>query len=432
MSRRTAVLFLLVFALLAGSLDASAESEPVRASIDALSAPGEATRRAAVKALVDALPASRAPVIAALEDARPEVQVHLIEVLGRDGSPAAIRALLLALAAAEPLQASRIRHSLVARAEVSRRVLEAWAEDPSLKTPGEGGAVSKEVVALETLLRRAEAERLFLSRKSVTGGTGSYRGQYELLEPYREEALDVCVGILLDRAVDEPGVFTTGRFELLRSPERAVDMVELIGMASHAFAELGRPSDDEHMRVLEAELEVLYSRIKDYPGFLDPAFLENLGRYADILVALYHVHPTRYARGLKHLLKNISPGGDWHDGLTVSHRAAILLQVGRYEEAIQEFERLLGGRDRLGIASRTVTYYNMACAYAQWGERIEGEERAEKRELALEYLQRSVAAGWSDVGWLDEDRDLDPIRATDAFQRLRQMVLVANIPPEER
>lgn len=432
MSRPGAGLFLLVLTLLAGSRAAWAGSEAVRASIEALSAPGEATRRAAVEALVDALPASRPLVLEALEDARPEVQLHLIEVLGRDGSPAAIRALLVALAAAEPLQASRIRYSLVARPEVAQSVLEAWAEDPSLRVPDDGETVSPEVQALEVLLRRAEAERLFLARKSITGGTGSYRGQYQSLEPYRDEALDLCVGILLDRAVDEPGVFTTGRFEFLRTPDRAVDMDELIGMASHAFAELGRPTDHEHVRLLEAELRVLLSRIQEYRGFGDLTFLENLGRYADILVALFHVYPKRYGRGVDQLLRNISPGGDWYDGLTVSHRAAILLQVGRYEEAIREFEYLLRRRDPVGITSRTVTYYNMACAYAQWGERVEGAEREEKRQLALEYLQRTVAAGWSDVGWLDEDRDLDPIRKTDEFQRIRRAVLVANIPPEER
>ena len=425
------LLLLPLLGLTGGRGWAEAEAPAIPAAIEALAAPGEATRRAAVEALVRALPASRTPVIEALGRARPEVQVHLIEVLGRDGSPPAVRALLEALKQADPLQATRIRHTLVRREDASRRVLEAWAQDPALRA-AEGRPATPEVLALEAMLRRAEAERLFLARKSRTGGTGSYRGQFADLEPYREEALALCVAILRDRAIEEPGVFTAGRFEFLRPPDRAMDMDELTGMASHAFGELARPSDGPSLVALDEELRGVYGTLSDLTRF-DFDLLEPLGRYTDLLIALHRVLPQRYEGLVALLLRDVSPPrGRWSSSLTVGQRANLLLRVGRYEEALGEYGILLERFDPLGLVSDALTNYNMACAYAQWGESMEGAARERRRRLALEHLERAVQAGWSDVGWLDEDRDLDPIRDTEAFRAVRQRAVEANIPPEER
>ncbi|MFV1958981.1 MAG: hypothetical protein ACC662_06165 [Planctomycetota bacterium] len=401
-------------------------------AIEDLSSLAETRREAALERLVELLPGSRAAVIDALSDAPFEVKEALTAVLARDGSAPAVRALLAELKRADSLLAARIRHRIALDPVTTENVLSAWRQDPSLRL-GADGKVAGPTAALERLLDRVEVERLFLSRKSRSGSTGAYRGQYDVLEPHREVAVALATAILLDRALPEEGVYSTGPFAFLRPPPEHIDIGELRSMAAHAFEELARESDVRAVSELGAFLFVLRRRIVSSYASDDFDFLENVGRYADIVVALYHVQPQRYAALLEELLAKLKPMGEWWRWMTPSHRASILLQVGRYEEAIRAFQDLLRAPP-FGVAppSRAMTYYNMACAFARWGERVEGKDRQEKRIWALYYLERAIEHHWSDIGWFDEDRDLDLIRDSREFRRLRERVIEANTPPSER
>jgi Flp pilus assembly protein TadD len=53
-------------------------------------------------------------------------------------------------------------------------------------------------------------------------------------------------------------------------------------------------------------------------------------------------------------------------------------------------------------------YYNMACVYA-----LQGQE-----ELALRYLQIAAMNGYATAEGIDQDPDLEPLRATPAYRAL--------------
>lgn len=58
-------------------------------------------------------------------------------------------------------------------------------------------------------------------------------------------------------------------------------------------------------------------------------------------------------------------------------------------------------------------FYNLACMEAQYG----------SREQAVRYLEKSVAAGWSQVEAAEKDADLAPVRATAGWEQLRQKMI---------
>ena len=72
-----------------------------------------------------------------------------------------------------------------------------------------------------------------------------------------------------------------------------------------------------------------------------------------------------------------------------------------------------GGRRNVEAALRLRpddfgTLYNAACFYAQAGE----------SEHALELLDRAVATGQGFRNWVENDSDLDPIRASSRFNEI--------------
>ncbi|HVS01456.1 MAG TPA: protein kinase [Thermoanaerobaculia bacterium] len=81
----------------------------------------------------------------------------------------------------------------------------------------------------------------------------------------------------------------------------------------------------------------------------------------------------------------------------------------------------LGDRDKgLEWAQRAVaidphnpaTLYNVACTYAQLGQ----------VEHAIDCLEESVVNGMSEIGWLEHDPDLDPLREEPRFRELSERV----------
>jgi len=398
-----------------------ATAEATARAIEDLRSPFERTRRAAVRTLVAGLPDTRDAVIAALPVASPAAQLLLVEVLVADGSLPAIRALLATMSAADEALAVRIRLLLVRDAATAGRVLEAWEADATLRQD-ERGKVTDRTRILERLLRRAEAERLFVSRKSKTGSTGSYRGQYDVLRPYRREALAVCVAILTDRAIPIPGVYTAGTFSFLRPPPVHVRTNELIGMAAHAYSELAQPTDTSHNMTLAKrmlELKTKLDRMSYYDD--DVLFADLLNQFADLLVALYLVRPAMFRSHLEEFLQDLEMPRNrmWRNALGTSYRPIVLLRVGRYEEAVDALEMIVRFDMQLSSAS---AHYNLACAYAQWGSGLEGRERARKLSKALDHLELAVEHQWLDIGWMEQDRDLEPIRDTARYRRLAARV----------
>lgn len=413
----------------------------------------QSERHRGVEALVALLPGVRERVVDALPRAPWVVQVELLEVLARDGSAQAQSALLGHLDRTDETQAVRIRVGLVRDPAAAQRLLATYRRDPRkfLRGTKPTAQVARRRLDLVRLLERAEVERLFLSRKSKSGSTGYYKGQYDVLADakrgpaYRDLALRVVTGIALDQAVPTPGVYTSGVYRFLRP--HAVDEWELRGMATNAVAELCTREDQEILQRLAEQLGVLqekrdrlFSRLyllgRRYGDaskpFQDALFDwdDALGEYADMLTCIYNITPDRYYDDLvEGFLQELE---DYRYPYVPIRRssyvAAVLIRVGWYERAIYAYDRSMewGG-------SRALGYYNQACAFANWSlqEGLSPGRRRSYRLLALRKLADSVKEGWSDIGWMDQDRDLDPIRDTEAYRGLLEHIRRTYRPPED-
>jgi len=87
----------------------------------------------------------------------------------------------------------------------------------------------------------------------------------------------------------------------------------------------------------------------------------------------------------------------------LSDRAIDLMQEGRLAEA----EAAL--RDALSIAPRlSINLYNLACVKARQGH----------GEQAMDYLERAVAAGFTEFAFIEADPDLDSLRKLPRYQKL--------------
>jgi len=394
-----------------------------------LASPALGERRAGVRMLVGLLPEVRRRVIDALPTASWTVQVHLIEVLARDGSEAAVQALLEHLIRAESTQAMIIRDHLARDPKASAALLATWRRDPPgfLRRAGTDGDAPARLAALIHLCRRAEIEAIFLSRKSKTGSTGYYDGQYDLLQgvgreaDFRSQALEIATGIALDEAVPTEGLFRTGVYRFVRPHH--VDEWELKSMALHAAAELCTQEDKEVIARLEVRLVELMGERADLfdrmqeaytgrwsdKGFQDAltAWDDALAEYLDQLACLYQIEPLRYRLFVERFLSELDGYGAPFAPLDPEgYIAGLLIRVGWYDRAIQAFQRSM----RRG--SPAISYYNMACAAASASKKVglSASRRDRYLNTGLVYLSMAVEGGWSDIEWMNEDRDLEPLR----------------------
>ena len=62
-------------------------------------------------------------------------------------------------------------------------------------------------------------------------------------------------------------------------------------------------------------------------------------------------------------------------------------------------------------------WYDFACVYAIASGKI-ADKNAEFADRAMELLQKTVKAGYKDVGHLKQDKVLDPLRERDDFKKL--------------
>jgi hypothetical protein len=403
------------------------EGSTASRALKRLASPVLEVRLAATQRLIGLLPAARPAVIKALQGSTWSVQVQLLEVLGQDGSDEALRALLAHLVRADEAQAVRIRRSLLIDVGASTRLLASWRVDPKAFFAAAGTAGKGRLEALVQLLRRAEIEANFLSRKSKSGSTGYYKGQYDLLkgaglEPgYRALALKVVTGIAVDRAIRTPGHYRTGVYRFLRA--HYVDEWEFRSMALNAVSELCTPKNVRVVEELERERlrlflkrETLKERFAEVANRYswdskeyDDAKLDwedSLGAYLDQLACLYLIEPARFDGEVRIFVRELQRRSWPAPRLASSLVAALQIRCGWYQEAIQSYAMAMGR------GSKAFGYYNQACAFASWSQMVGLSERQKRQKLdmALQCLQLSVHHGWSDISWMNEDRDLDPIR----------------------
>ena len=83
--------------------------------------------------------------------------------------------------------------------------------------------------------------------------------------------------------------------------------------------------------------------------------------------------------------------------------ANILVMIGGVEEGLEWCRRAVAVDP-----NDPSTLYNTACVYSKVG----------RKQEALESLEKAVAVGWAHKAWMENDADLDPLRAEPRFQAL--------------
>jgi hypothetical protein len=385
--------------------------------LEALESPFFRERQQAAARLRALLPGSREAVLAAYRRGGEDVKAALASVLGGDATPESIALLLEAWVRGGDSLANAARDALLEDPAAARTGIAVERGRSALIDAAPG---ARKLDAIEHLLARDEVERLFLSRKSRSGGTGSYRGQYDVLRPHRELALEVCFHILADRALRMPGASAVGGYRFLRPVAQVIDVWEVRSMALNALLDLATSADRELIARLEGyhhELEQREYGEEDggWPAE-DPereAFLD------DLLATLYRLQPQRHALALRRRFTELSSGMSRprRDLLEQRAAAALALKAGWYRDAIEIYGRLIEIS-----TSRAHDHYNMACAYASWSLEPDGEDPDDLKAMALSHLEASVASRWSDVGWMEQDKDLDPIRDTERYRRLKATI----------
>lgn len=443
---RAFLTFLLVAALppLMGVAEArdGAGTEPSRqvdAALRALSQPLATEREAAALELVSLLPGSRAQILKVIPTATPAVRAVLLDVLADDASDIAIRTLLDVLSEVDDAEAARVFLRITADGPTAARLLPLLTKDPAHFGTG-SAARAKRVEQLRALLLRAEIEDKFISRKSPTGSTGYYRGQFDLLRYARKAALGVVLHIAQDKALPIQGIYRTGPYRFLRP--RAIDFWELRSMAVNAVAELATPQDQEELAELEAYTAEIEERVeREFRTLrisrrrIDEAeyqerqedFAIDVGRLGDLLTARYLVlkdgdSTDRMYDFVSRVVGRYQSSFRFSGSTARSIKATTYIRCGWYEQAVEVYTAVL--RDY--YSSKATAYYNIACAYASWSldPELTPEEKSRKLRLSLDNLDFSVTAGWTDIGWMDEDGDLDPIRDTDRYKRIVRRIRV--------
>jgi hypothetical protein len=229
----------------------------------------------------------------------------------------------------------------------------------------------------------------------------------------------------LDEAIGTAGIYTSGVYRFVRPHH--VDEWELRSMALNAVGELCTSDDKQFVARLERRLaEImgerteLFNRMRmryresgddlDSKPFQD-ALMEwddALGEYLDQLACLHQIEPDRYLPFVRDFIYELEgfrwpymPLRRW------GYIAALLIRAGLYDEATDAYRTSM----RMG-GSKALGFYNMACACASASGKagLGAMRRDAYLDEALMYVSMCIDAGWSDLDWMNEDRDLEPLR----------------------
>src|SRR5207249_10084112 len=127
------------------------------------------------------LPLARGASLEAFRSARGPARLALVRVLASDGSPQSLDLLLGTLVQTEdPALGGAIRRALADHAEEVSKAVEDY------RAPA--GRVPRRIEELASILKRVRIEALFLAKKSRSGSTGYYHGQFDALKADRVAA----------------------------------------------------------------------------------------------------------------------------------------------------------------------------------------------------------------------------------------------------
>ena len=119
-------------------------------------------------------------------------------------------------------------------------------------------------------------------------------------------------------------------------------------------------------------------------------------------------------------LRKAKLGPDHPDTLaSMNNLAGSYAALGRHSEALPLYEETLKlTKAKLGAnhPDTVGTIYDIACTHAQMI--AKAEDRGKQADLAMDWLQQAVAAGYKDIAHMKKDTDLDPLRDREDFKKL--------------
>lgn len=392
-----------------------AQEAGLRADLSRLQSPLRGERMEAEEALARRLPAAREALARAFEQGDESLKTALAEVLARDDSPRLLHLLVEAWRSGGEALAGRARDGLLRQADAAVAAL------PSFRAATAVAEV-RAVSDLAALLERDAVERAFLDRKSGSGSTGYYKGQYAPLSRWRAAALDVCLHIVMDQALRMPGGSAAGGYRMVRPMTRVIDTWELRGMALNAVQDLATPEDADVVRRLDAYWRELASR----PEGEEDGDIEREVLHDDLLATLYRLQPRRYLADLRGRVAELEGSSRW-SRRGRAEAAQLALRAGWHDRAVRLYRSQLGSS-----LSPAHDHYNLACAYALWSQEPGSQDPEALQRTSLEHLTRAVDLGWADIGWTEQDGDLAPLREQRAYlDLLARMRAALEVPLPE-
>lgn len=410
-------------------------------------------RTAAEARLAARLPEVGPTLRAHLPSASLRAQPHLLRLLLASGDVASIDAMLDALPRLPWPSAFQLQRTI---AESLPLATAAW---PRVVERLEGkqltGQARKQMEGFRSLLRRAEIEDRLLAHRSETGGTGYYKGQYANMVPFGQEGREVLLAIAGNRGPAELGEARSGPYRFVRGIVHEYEVVR--GMALNALADTCKP---EHTLAL-LKLEVLHANFMKeavlarnrarrymYPQMVEdapqePAAIERLQEdlqdeaelrfslWGDVTATLYVIDKEnpKYDANRAFWERSIA-SPLWQEVLRYYWRhtlASFQIRTEQFRKAVQTYQQLAYGSS-LG---RATSFYNLACAYASWSRRLDGVLKESRIRMALDALERAVDQGWADIGWMDQDGDLDPIRESPRYKQLKERIRKEHLALDE-
>jgi tetratricopeptide (TPR) repeat protein len=123
----------------------------------------------------------------------------------------------------------------------------------------------------------------------------------------------------------------------------------------------------------------------------------------------------RHAEAAQAMIRVIELTGTPTQPLFRIQLAVSLARAGDHQKALAEAQALASGGE---VTAGTL--YDCACVFAIClaACKDNGDQANQYGDLAMELLQKSVAAGYNDAAHMTRDSDLDPLRGRDDFKRL--------------
>ncbi|MCI0341107.1 MAG: hypothetical protein L0216_08120 [Planctomycetales bacterium] len=225
-------------------------------------------------------------------------------------------------------------------------------------------------LAREKEVTREEVEKKLRSLIPAEGSPGYYEGMYAEMGTLGRGVVKHLIAIVRDGGADF-----------------------LPSMATRALGEIAKPGDVPAIRQLAEDL-------RGDPLYMELSFsLARLGHreVADEILNNLNAEIRGRAR--------LNPEEPGLGGL-YSMRAMVHFQLGQREKAIADYKEAIA-RD---AGNRGIHSYNLACAHALMGE----------SDKALDALEESVKAGYTEFEWMKRDGDLRSLRGHPRFQALVQ------------